>query len=62
MGGIKIVRVKAFMLVLQDGYFLFGRRIANFDLEQKTVKLRFRQRISAFKLNWILCGKDGKKL
>src|SRR6185437_10030794 len=31
------------------------------DLEEKTVELRLRQRVSSFKLNRILCGEHGKK-
>ena len=59
---VEIMGVKALMLVLQDGYFLLRRGIADLDLEQKTIKLRFRKRIGAFKFDGILRGKNGKKL
>src|ERR1051325_9847710 len=50
------------MMLLKNADLLLRRRVADFDLQQEAVKLRFRQRICAFKLDWILRGKDGKEL
>src|SRR6185369_10150918 len=62
IGGIKVVRVKAFVMVLENGDLVFRRGIADLDFEQEAVQLCFRQRISAFKLDWILRGEDSEKL
>ena len=62
IGGVEVVRVKTLVHGLKDGDFLFGCGISDLDLQQEAVQLRFRQRIRAFKLDWVLCGEDGEKL
>src|SRR5258708_33937890 len=45
------------MMVLQYADLIAGFRIRDFDLQQKTVELGFRQRIRALKFNRVLGGK-----
>src|SRR5262245_21935235 len=61
-GGIKIVGVKALVVLLKDADFLLGLRVGDLVLEQEAVKLGFRERISAFKFDRVLRGKNGEEL
>ena len=49
-------------MFLENRHLFFGRGIADFDLQKKTVELRFGKRIGAFELDRILGGKNGEAL
>src|SRR5579864_5427997 len=57
----QVVRIEAFMMILQDNDFLLGFRVSNNRLQEEAVELGFRQRIGSFKLDGILGGKDSKE-
>src|SRR5437763_12482578 len=57
----EIMRIKSMMIVLKNGDVLVRFRIGHVDLHQKTVELRFRQWICAFKLNGVLSSEHSKK-
>jgi hypothetical protein len=42
----------------ENPFFFFQCWVVNFDIEHEAVLLRFRERIGAFLLDWILCGND----
>src|SRR5438045_8738277 len=49
------------MMIFQNRNFLNGIRIVHVDLQQKTIELRFRKRIRAFKFDRVLGGKHGEE-
>src|SRR5437764_14954760 len=57
----QIMRIKSMMMVLKNSDFLLRFRIGHVDLHQKTVELRFRQWIGAFKFNRVLGSEHSKE-
>src|SRR5579872_1096493 len=58
----QFARFESVLHVRQQLYFVVLRRIRHAQLQQKPVKLRFRQRIRSFELDRILRGKNGEEL
>jgi hypothetical protein len=55
-------RIAFGVVALEDSALVGGAGVVNANLDEEAVELGFRERVSAFELEGILCGEDGEEV